>query len=80
MHPVYEAEHLIDAHMARGCLQAAGIVAEVRGEALTGALGELPVRGLVTVWVEEEDLMVARQVIGDWLKDLAAPDECEIEA
>ena len=80
MHPVYEAEHLIDAHMARGCLQAAGIAAEVRGEALAGALGELPVRGLITVWVEANDLTVARRVIGDWLQDLAAPDEGEIEA
>lgn len=80
MHPVYEAEHLIDAHMARGCLLAAGIAAEVRGEALTGAMGELPVRGLITVWVPVRDLEAARRVIGEWLDDLSAPDECEIQA
>ncbi|MBD8528221.1 DUF2007 domain-containing protein [Pseudomarimonas arenosa] len=80
MRPVYEAEHLIDAHMARGCLMAAGIQSEVRGEALTGALGELPVRGLITVWVSVDDVELARRVIGQWLDDLSAPNQCEIEA
>ena len=41
MHTVYEAEHLIDAHLIRGRLEAEGIEAWVLGEWLTGAMGEL---------------------------------------
>ncbi|MBB5016517.1 DUF2007 domain-containing protein [Rehaibacterium terrae] len=51
MRVVYEAENLIDAHLVRGALEEAGIPAWVRGEFLTGAMGELPVGGLVAVCV-----------------------------
>lgn len=51
MRVVYEAENLIDAHLVRGALEEAGIPAWVRGEFLAGAMGELPVSGLVAVCV-----------------------------
>lgn len=51
MRVVYEAANLIDAHLVRHALEAAGIPAFVRGEALLGGVGELPACGLVAVCV-----------------------------
>lgn len=53
MRVVYEAENLIDAHLVKGVLEEAGIPAFVRGEFLTGAMGELPVSGMLAVCVPE---------------------------
>ena len=53
MRTVYEAANLIDAHLVRQALEAEGIPAYVRGEALTGGIGELGVFGLVAVMVPE---------------------------
>lgn len=53
MRVVYEAGHLIDAYLVRHVLEDAGIPAFVRGEALVGGLGELPVCGLVALCVPD---------------------------
>ena len=53
MRTVYEAANLIDAHLVRQALEAEGIPAFVRGEALTGGIGEVGVFGLVAVMVPE---------------------------
>ena len=53
MRTVYEAANLIDAHLVRQALEAEGIPAFVRGEALTGGMGELGVFGLLAVMVPE---------------------------
>ncbi|MBS7456131.1 DUF2007 domain-containing protein [Coralloluteibacterium stylophorae] len=65
MRVVYEAAHLIDAHLVRGALEQAGIPAFVRGEHLTGAMGELPVAGLVAVCVPESALERARGIVAE---------------
>lgn len=74
MPTVYEADHLIDAHLARGRLLAEGIEATVQGESLAGGIGELPPAGLIRVCVDERDLAQARQAIQEWLDDLARDD------
>jgi hypothetical protein len=51
MVPVYDAANLIDAYLVRHALEDAGIPAFIRGEALTGGIGELPVCGMVQVCV-----------------------------
>lgn len=66
MRVVYQAEHLIDAHLVRGRLQSEGIDAHVRGEWLTGALGELPMQGLLAVCVAEPDAGSARALLALW--------------
>lgn len=53
MKPVYDAAHLIDAYLVRHALEDAGIPVFIRGEALTGGMGELPVYGMVQVCVPE---------------------------
>lgn len=63
MRVVYEAGHIIDAHLVRHALEGAGIPVFVRGEALVGGLGELGVFGLVAVCVPEARWPEARAVV-----------------
>ena len=63
MRTVYEAANLIDAHLVRQALEAEGIPAFVRGEALTGGMGELGVFGLVAVMVPDSAWPRARDVV-----------------
>lgn len=63
MRIVYQAEHVVDAHLVKAALEAAGIPAHVAGEYLTGAIGELPVAGLVAVMVPEHALPAAAAVV-----------------
>jgi len=65
MRIVYRAENIIDAHLVRNVLEAAGIPAHVGGEYLTGAIGELPVMGLVTVMVAEHDVPAASRLAAE---------------
>ncbi len=83
MRTVYEAANLIDAHLVRQALEAEGIPAFVRGEALTGGIGELGVFGLLAVAVPESAWPVARAVVEGWLAEREAepaPDPDEGEA
>lgn len=63
MRVVYEAAGIIDAHLVRHALEAAGIPVFVKGEALLGGMGELPMFGLVQVCVPEAAWMQAREVV-----------------
>ncbi|QOW23389.1 putative signal transducing protein [Novilysobacter avium] len=63
MRVVYEAAGIIDAHLVRHALEAAGIPVFVKGEALLGGMGELPMFGLVQVCVPEAAWTQAREVI-----------------
>lgn len=63
MQTVYEAANVIDAHLVRQALEAEGIPAYVRGEALAGGIGELGVFGLVAVMVPEAAWPAARALV-----------------
>ncbi|TZF90739.1 DUF2007 domain-containing protein [Cognatilysobacter lacus] len=53
MIPVYDAANLIDAHLVRHALEDAGIPVFIRGEALMGGIGELPLHGMLQVCVPD---------------------------
>lgn len=63
MRIVYEADGIIDAHLVRHALEAADIPVFVKGEALLGGMGELPMFGLVQVCVPEVAWPQAREVV-----------------
>ena len=63
MRTVYEAQNLIDAHLVKHALEAEGIPTFVRGESLTGGIGELGVFGLVAVMVPEDAWPQARDCV-----------------
>jgi hypothetical protein len=75
MHVVYEAENLIDAHLVRGLLQGEGIEVFIRGEHLIGAMGELPVAGLIAVCVPEQQLPRARALLDEWAEQADPAEE-----
>jgi len=64
---VYNAASSIDAYIVKNMLENEGIPSRVDGEHLQGGLGILPVLGMVTVSVEdEEDTDRALKIIKDW--------------
>ncbi len=63
---VYTAAGIMDAHLIRGLLESEGVHAEVFGADLQGAIGELPVAGLITVRVSEDCVERARAIIDDY--------------
>ncbi len=63
MRVVYEAAGIIDAHLVRHALEAADIPVFVKGEALLGGMGELPMFGLIQVCVPEAAWPQAREVV-----------------
>ncbi|MCG6116709.1 MAG: DUF2007 domain-containing protein [Aquimonas sp.] len=65
MHKVYEAENYIDAQIARGWLESAGVPVLFSGEHLGGAMGELPVFGLHSLWVAPEYLRAAESALAE---------------
>ena len=68
---VFTAKHPTEAHLIRGMLEAEGIRAEVRGDQLYGAFGELPV--LPTVWIlDPADDSDANRLVGEFLRGTPA--------
>lgn len=63
---VFRARDGIEAHMLADLLEQVGIMAQVQGDMLQGAVGELPAAGLASVWVAESDETRAREVIADF--------------
>jgi hypothetical protein len=69
MKQVFVARNPVEAHLVKGMLEARGIRAEVRGEALWGTRGETPLATdtLPSVWVFD-DLQVpeATRVLAEY--------------
>ncbi|WMC10383.1 DUF2007 domain-containing protein [Oceanimonas pelagia] len=58
---VFEAANSLEAHTLKGALESRGMAVQLRGEALSGALGELPMDvAQVTLLVQEKDWQRAR--------------------
>ncbi len=66
MRTLYQAGSAIEAHMLLDLLQQEGLSAEIHGEHLQGAIGELPAAGLVRLVVNEHDYAAARELIERW--------------
>ena len=63
MKSVFEASNTVEAHMVLHLLRQHGLAGRVEGEYLPGAMGDLPVSGLVRVVVDEPDYEAARAVV-----------------
>lgn len=76
MKRIYEAAHAADAHLVKQLLEHAGIPAHLHGEYLQGALGELPVSGMIGVQVAEPDAERARRIVEEWQQGIPSfPDD-----
>jgi Putative prokaryotic signal transducing protein len=73
MRRIFQAANHIQAHMVMHVLEQAGVHAHVQGEYLQSGAGELPLGNLVGVVVADEDVELAREIIGEWEKLMSAP-------
>jgi hypothetical protein len=65
--------------MVMHVLEQAGVHAHVQGEYLQSGAGELPLGNLVGVVVADEDVELAREIIGEWEKLMSAPSSQDEE-
>ena len=75
MKKVFIARHPTEAHLVKGLLELEGIEAEVRGEALFGALGELAITAdtLPSVWIQEDSqIEQAMKIVSRYEQGLAS--------
>lgn len=78
---VYAARDGMEAHFLRSLLEDEGIDAQVVGDGLVAALGDIPF-GMPTaprIWVQEEDAARARQLILDWEQSRRNRSEADAE-
>ena len=66
MQKIYDANSGLEANLLKNILQLEGIAAHINGEYLQGASGELPVTGLVSVLVDEDDVWQAKEIVRNW--------------
>lgn len=66
MQRIYEPRDLLEAEMLIGMLAGEGIEAFLNGRHLIGAVGELPVSGLLSVMVADEEAERARLLIDEY--------------
>jgi len=70
MELVFSAYTTAEAHLLKGLLESEGITAEVRGEVLSGILGDIPLlENRPSVWVEESDAARAEEIVRDFQHD-----------
>lgn len=68
---LFSAEDSIEAHLLKHMLEQQQIPVFITGELLEGAVGELPVgTGIVDVWVLDEHLADAQDVLDDFLDSI----------
>ena len=66
MQIVYRAQDISEAHIVAGMLQSNGVEAHVGGYYLQGAIGDIDVSGFANVHVRDEDVRLARSIIGEY--------------
>jgi hypothetical protein len=66
MKTLYQAANALEAHMLADLLKQEGLQAQVLGEHLQGAVGELPAGGFVRLLIPDEQHSAARAVIERW--------------
>jgi len=67
MQQLYQAQNIIDASIAKGLLEQGGIRVYLSGYYLQGGIGELPASGTLSLWVDDHQLVLGRQLIEDYL-------------
>ncbi|ANI17288.1 Putative signal transducing protein [Pseudomonas citronellolis] len=63
MQRVYEPADLAEAELLAGMLASEGIDCHLGGRHLLGGIGELPLHGLLHLWVDDEAAQQARELI-----------------
>ena len=72
MQRIYEPESLLEAELLIGMLRSEGIQAHLSGRDLMGAVGELPMQGLLGLAVPDAQAMADLSAIVAYVKTLPA--------
>ncbi|CAD5106861.1 putative signal transducing protein [Zestomonas carbonaria] len=75
MQRIYDPQDLLEAEMLRNMLASEGIEAHLTGGHLLGAIGEVPVHGLLGLLVENHQAEQARQLIAAYNAAQPLPGE-----
>jgi len=73
MRIVYRPDNLVDAHLMRHVLESEGLSCFIAGEHLLGGIGDLPVSGLLQLWVQDQDELRACELIEECRRGLEMP-------
>ncbi|MEE9397695.1 MAG: DUF2007 domain-containing protein [Methylococcales bacterium] len=68
MQRIYDAQDVIEGNILKGLLEQCGVAANITGYYLQGGIGELPVSGTVSIWVENEDVEQAQSIVDEYRK------------
>ncbi len=74
MQQIFEANDILEASIVKGLLEQCGIKTALNGYYLQGGIGELPLSGLASLWVEDEDAIAARRIVEDYLSGSSQAD------
>lgn len=66
MQRIYEPQDLLEAELLQGMLASEGVAAHLTGRDLVGAIGELPVCGLLGLLVEDDQAERACRLIAEY--------------
>ncbi|MGH8354969.1 MAG: putative signal transducing protein [Pseudomonas sp.] len=75
MQRIYEPQDLLEAELLQGMLASEGVAAHLTGTHLMGAIGELPVCGLLGLLVEDDLAERACRLIAEYNAALPLPGE-----
>ncbi len=67
MQQIYQAQNIVDASIVKGLLEQGGVQVYLNGYYLQGGIGELPASGMASLWVNEQQVTHAKQLIADYL-------------
>ncbi|WXL26908.1 DUF2007 domain-containing protein [Ectopseudomonas mendocina] len=75
MQSVYEPRDMMEGELLRSMLASEGIDAYLAGQHLLGAVGELPVSGLLRLMVDDADVDRAQTLIAGYNAAQPIPDD-----
>jgi hypothetical protein len=68
MQQIYQAKNIVDASIVKGLLEQGGVRVYLNGYYLQGGIGELPASGMTSLWVDDQVVTHAKQLIADYLE------------
>ncbi|MCI0653302.1 MAG: DUF2007 domain-containing protein [Methylococcaceae bacterium] len=63
MQRIYDASDIIEASIVKGLLEQCGIEVYISGFYLQGGIGEFPVDGNTAIWVADDQVAAARELV-----------------